>query len=637
MPDAISYQKRIGWFGVIVLVLLFALESSGQPNFQIRFYQFSDPEKSYDFRSIQKIPASSWREVHSPNFGNRGGYGWVRANFYCHRDQTLWLEVRSHFLNSLSIIYFSDKREFHSITTRNAEFTHQPIKHRYFLVPIQLRQGSTYTLLVRGYVPAPDVLKIPIALWSPSQFLYKHWVDQWGWAFFVGVITMAILLGLMGFLFHKENLLFLYFSLYAISIAVYALLNDGWGCFLPDQFRFLYHPLSLGHWVNACFLFFLLFCTKFLSVKPNRLPSPFKISPLWIAFFVEIFLFVIHLGEWLNRPNLFVLGYRMTAFFFMGYLFLWVGYVADAIKRNFKAVWIHLAGIGLFIAFFFTNALIVNTGIYIEPVPDMLILRIAILVDVVFLLLSWMYRNKILEQNRRRIEAEGIVLQQTIATAIQRQQADEIKALHLQNEMHQQRIRLARDLHDGIGSELTHIINRLDLLSIRSKVFQPLVSLSDFTRATNQNLRDTLWVLNQDTISVEQWYERTLHWLLKRWEDLESPELIPNYQADRAILLSPTLSISLFRITQEAANNCLKYANADRFEFTLRIVNDHLLKLLIQDDGCGMDLNSIKRGYGLANMESRIEELGGSFSVQSSPARGTRLNFSVPLPTKYVS
>ena len=615
---------------MLILLLIPPVESSGNPEFKPRLFQFSDEEKFHDFQSVLKIPAENWQEVKSPNFGQREGYGWVKATFRSRQNQTVWLEIRSHFIDSLSMSYFSSVEDVRLISTKNSDFTYYPIKHRYFLFPLNLRSGKTYTLLIRGYVPSPDVLKIPVRLWSPSQFLEAYRAEHWGWALFVGGMAMAILMGLVGFLFHKENLMFLYFSLYTFSITTYTLLNDGWGCFLPGSLRFLDRNTLLGHWINATLFFLLLFSQRFLSVQPAGLRSIFRWSPLWIALVIELCLFTLHLGEILEQPSLFVLGYRAMSFFLFFYLAYWIVYVADAFGRNFKAVWIHLAGIGLFVSYLPFSALVINTGMLTDSVPEMLILRLTIMVDVAFLLISWMYRNKILEQNRRHTEAEGRKLQLAVAEAALRQQAEEIKSLNLQNEIHQQRFRLARDLHDGLGSELTHIINRLDVLSIRSDLPQPLVSLSDFTRATNQNLRDTLWVLNQETISVQEWYDRTLQWLAKRWEDIATPALATSFQGNPDLYLGPTVSLSLFRVTQEAANNSLKYAAASRFEFNLKAPDSDSIELTIEDDGCGVDWNSIKRGYGLTNMETRMKDLAGTFSVQSSPTKGTRLCFSVP-------
>src|SRR5262249_8295094 len=89
----------------------------------------------------------------------------------------------------------------------------------------------------------------------------------------------------------------------------------------------------------------------------------------------------------------------------------------------------------------------------------------------------------------------------------------------------------------------------------------------------------------------------------------------------------------VFRIVQEALNNILKHAAAERIE--LVVERDlHSVRLCIRDDGCGFDSDGIeptRRGIGLSSMAERAHLLGGTFAIESVPASGTTMRVELPL------
>src|SRR5690606_20859946 len=141
----------------------------------------------------------------------------------------------------------------------------------------------------------------------------------------------------------------------------------------------------------------------------------------------------------------------------------------------------------------------------------------------------------------------------SVYEAERQRQAEEIKALRLENELQAQREHLGRDLHDGLGSQLTHLISRLDLLAYNGTPYPgQLLRLSEFARDMNQTLRETIWLLDQETITMEAFGTRLYGMLLKVWDDREAPELHWNIlnTPDNPVL-SPLTALHLVRITQE--------------------------------------------------------------------------------------
>jgi signal transduction histidine kinase len=85
----------------------------------------------------------------------------------------------------------------------------------------------------------------------------------------------------------------------------------------------------------------------------------------------------------------------------------------------------------------------------------------------------------------------------------------------------------------------------------------------------------------------------------------------------------------VYRVVQEALNNCAQHAQASVVQVSVRREVDEIL-LTVQDDGCGFDPERV-RGLGLLGMEERVRHLGGSFQIDSRPGRGSLLRVTLPL------
>ena len=100
--------------------------------------------------------------------------------------------------------------------------------------------------------------------------------------------------------------------------------------------------------------------------------------------------------------------------------------------------------------------------------------------------------------------------------------------------------------------------------------------------------------------------------------------------------LQPEVELALYRVAQEALTNIIKHAGVSRARASLQVGEGHAT-LKVSDDGAGFNpaqTAPAKGGYGMENMRQRVESLGGSFHVRSSPGVGTHIEVNIPLPVR---
>lgn len=199
--------------------------------------------------------------------------------------------------------------------------------------------------------------------------------------------------------------------------------------------------------------------------------------------------------------------------------------------------------------------------------------------------------------------------------------------------LEEERQRISRDLHDHIGSQLTIISSQIDKLAFKELVEERRLrfeQISDHTRDTMAQLRETIWAMNNDEINLAMLAAKLQDFMQRSHQ--EGRQLKVRHEASADIVLSPEQTINLFRICQEAVQNAIKYAQFKMLEIHFKAEDDQL-HVSISDDGKGMGSDSIQKGYGLRNMEARMEQINGSFQLNSYPGKGTQIVLKLPLNT----
>lgn len=212
---------------------------------------------------------------------------------------------------------------------------------------------------------------------------------------------------------------------------------------------------------------------------------------------------------------------------------------------------------------------------------------------------------------------------------------DEIAKIRLQNELHEERIRISRDLHDNVGSQLTFIISSVDNMgylfkTADEKLREKLHGIADFSRTTITQLRDTIWALNKDEISFEDLKARLFNYI--ETAKIVKENITFNFDVDvnQKISFNAIEGVNIYRIVQEAINNSLKYSAATTINVLLKENKDKLI-LKIEDDGIGFNINEVKLGNGLDNMKNRATSIKAKFNIDSTPEQGTTILLEMPI------
>jgi two-component sensor histidine kinase len=196
------------------------------------------------------------------------------------------------------------------------------------------------------------------------------------------------------------------------------------------------------------------------------------------------------------------------------------------------------------------------------------------------------------------------------------------------------RARIARDLHDDIGANLTRIAV-LSEVARREQGQAPavadgrLASIATVARESMTAMSEIVWAINPDRDRLVDLSSRMREYAEEIFasEDVELTFSVPDTLRD--VRLEPELRRDLYLVFKEATNNAARYSGCSRFRVDVRRSGDRL-RITLADNGSGFS-GSATDGNGLANMRRRVERLGGRFELASRPGMGTTIDVDVPL------
>ncbi len=237
---------------------------------------------------------------------------------------------------------------------------------------------------------------------------------------------------------------------------------------------------------------------------------------------------------------------------------------------------------------------------------------------------------------------EGLLVLAVISTAsgtalylTRRKMERKLDALKQRHAIEKERGRIAKDIHDDLGSTLTRITmlgERVEEgLANNEEVGAHVRKIVASARHTVRSMDEIVWAVNPENDTLDGLVGYISHHADEFFEGagvrcrLEMPVEVPRWA------LSAELRHNLFLMVKEAFNNVAKHSQAS--EVTVRVVAaDGSIQIVIEDNGRGFDPNTTPaRGNGLANLRRRMENIGGELQIVTQPGRGVRLQFTVKL------
>lgn len=233
-------------------------------------------------------------------------------------------------------------------------------------------------------------------------------------------------------------------------------------------------------------------------------------------------------------------------------------------------------------------------------------------------IISFIVYRKYQQQQRKKLER------------LMKEQKDE-SAQAVTEAEESQRKRIAAELHDNIGAQISYITSNIDWLVdspiplSKEEQKERLLSVHDTSREMMLNLRETIWALNSNEIKLDEFadklkvYIQTVLRMQKRIHFYAEEDIQEN------TILKPLQALNMFRIFQEVVTNALKHSHATQLLLKITSTNNNF-NIQLSDNGIGFNKDKIQgEHYGLKNMRFRAGETGIKLLIKSSVAKGSTI------------
>ena len=217
--------------------------------------------------------------------------------------------------------------------------------------------------------------------------------------------------------------------------------------------------------------------------------------------------------------------------------------------------------------------------------------------------------------------------------------SQELSHLSEQLSLSQERIRISREIHDGIGHSLVNCILTLELCErlICKKPDEACKIIEQEKtdlRSALDNMRDYVHHLRPAEIENEAFIT-----LAKSYVDRFSERTgvtVDLQSKGQSIDIAPSSRLVLLRIIQEALTNAAKHSDATQISISFAPTADRGVHCVITDNGCGFDEDAIlkdsssRQGFGLRTMMDRASSVGGDAQIESEQGQGTKVSVYIP-------
>jgi len=511
------------------------------------------------------------------------------------------LEIRHSHLRHIELYEIRNgKIKFKSTVGELYPFNHRPIQHRHFAFPVELGSGQSIGLLF--YVDHENSLALSTVLWVSSRFYQNDYNFNLVAGIIIGFLIFCSFFSITAFFLLKKPI-FGWYAVYLFFTSTYLFTDLGFAFqyVFPELKRFdgpfsIYAPLLM-------FVGLTKFSQEFLSLKQNLTHINRLLTILILTLLSLILVDIIFQERW-----------RQFSFYILPIVFvlLLIGIVSLllsgilSLRANKKMATFFLvsyAGLIFFIVFsLFGNAF----GLVIYTIINPIYLGVLMEVAILSIALIGQYRD---------LQNDRLLLQQKLASQQKEMYENYIAGVE------RERNRIAGDLHDDIGSKLSHL-QRILFPNKEDKQSQLMDEIIDDIRNISHDLAPTVAHLSGLLPLVEKLILKTRS---------ESKIDVKLQTHDFKEVLSANQIIQVYRCLQEALNNIVKHSQATRVDLQL-FGHENEVHVTVEDNGKGFDKSETTEGFGLSQMKIRAESLGGRIEINSHSGTGTLILLQIPTP-----
>ncbi len=253
----------------------------------------------------------------------------------------------------------------------------------------------------------------------------------------------------------------------------------------------------------------------------------------------------------------------------------------------------------------------------LEEVRSNIIIISVLFLLSLLLLLTYFLRSKIKHQKTLLIQKQKLFAQELKTR----------NALNLIKGQENERERLAKELHDGLGGQLSGVKSIVQ--TINTTNFQEKTNIVNKHLSNSiKSLRNISHDLSANFLKNKD-FNLLLHQLIKQvFENTNIKIEVSIFPKEKINSLPERYKLNIYRILQESLQNIIKHANATFVSINL-IIDDEII-LLIEDNGNGFDINIKANGIGLQNIEDRLQSINGTLHIDSKIGNGTTININIP-------
>lgn len=227
----------------------------------------------------------------------------------------------------------------------------------------------------------------------------------------------------------------------------------------------------------------------------------------------------------------------------------------------------------------------------------------------------WFFRSK----KRQKKQTEMLIKQKEIEAERQ-----------ILYSTQKERRRISQDMHDDLGTSLSglHIYSEILTNKAPEGSKEEHLKLVEMTKEITQKVRDIVWTLNNENDSLNNLVNYCSHYAENLFDNFSIKLKVKFKTEIPSISVNGQMRKELFLCIKEALNNVLKHSEATQVDLSFAYQNE-IFSITISDNGKGIDTNKKHTGNGLNNMKSRMQSIGGQFTIQSK--KGTKIIIEVKI------